>query len=1499
MANSNRAATRRVQHVVQMIFSAFSLMLQHVLRFHVVAVLASIFMCAGIAHAAGANYIYDELSRLVQVIVGDGSSTQYVYDAAGNITAVKADAVNTLAISSFTPTSGGTGINVTVFGSGFSPTAASNTVTINNVAAAVTSASASQLKLTVPASATTGLITVSNANGSVTSTQAFTVGSTLSAPTIASFTPTVGAAGTAVTINGTNFQAGISNNKVSFGGVNGVITSLTLPGQAVAVVSSSAQSGKVTLQTTAGISTSSSDFFVVPAGVAVADVVTTGRITIGGAAVSPTINTAGKYAMLLFDGTSGQQLSLAMPVFTPTPSGSGWVSIHLYDPGGKILSSCSLPDPNGCQFSALPYNGTYRILVGIDSSHTASMSLLLSSVVNTGTTPNVATGILRIDDLPMPLNQLAGQNGRYTFDGVIGQRLGLGVHFDPVRSGDVNWSVLAPDGTTLTSCSSYTPGGGCILPQLIATGVYTVLLTPTAATTVLQGSMSLSSNVMGTLIPNAAATTFATGRNGQNGRYTFTAEAGDSYNLIWRDSTIYGYWSQLYVYAPDGSQVAVQNFGPDQPRGEIQLNNLSQSGTYAVLVVPCGGGIGQVAIQLLAPATGALALDGAPLTINQMAGQNGRYTFNGTVGQRIDLGALFSTSGSVGWSVLAPDGSTFFGGCIDFTPRSACIPPPLNTVGTYTVLVVPHDSTIVLQGALTLSSHVTGTLTPNAATTVFTTTRVGQTGFYSFNATAGDSYSLVWSAPAFDDGPGNGSWAYLAVYAPDGSQIIRQFFDGSSPAGEIQLNNLTQAGTYVAILVPSYGGTGQAGVRLLSNVAGALAVDGSPLAISQLAGQNGRYTFSGIVGQQLDLGAVLSSGGSVGWSVLGPDGSTFFNGCTDFSAASACILPQLNATGMYTVLVVPRDATTATQGALTLSSQVAGILTPDVATTFVTTRVGQTGRYKLSAAAGDSYSLAWNGATINGSCSYLYVYNPDGTQLSSSQPFGNGNPAGSLPLNNLAQTGSYTVAVVPCPGGPGGQVTLQLSQTNHLPAGAYGDPLWGNVSSLLRLNGANGSSAIADATGEHVWTAHGNAQESNAAGNPGDASGTAFKFDGNGDYADTPDAADLRIAGKSFTIDFWVYMSATASGRWRTIVSKRISTEGSTAEYEVFINNTDDRFGFYNGTLQITNTKIPVATWTHIEISKDISTGMVRQFMNGVKVYEAVGPNTAADTTAPVRLGMANPAQVAPDDEFFHGYLSNVRITTGVVRHTANFVPPPTPLPNLSPAVQGDPAWSNVASLLRFAGQNGSPSIIDETGAHAWTAHGNAQESNAAGNPGDASGTAFKFDGNGDYADTPDAADLRIAGKSFTIDFWVYMSATASGRWRTIVSKRISTEGSTAEYEVFINNTDDRFGFYNGTLQITNTKIPVATWSHIEISKDISTGVVRQFMNGVKVYEAVGPNTAADTTAPVRLGMANPAQVAPDDEFFHGYLSNVRITTGIVRHTANFTPPSTPFPNRN
>ena len=81
------------------------------------------------------------------------------------------------AIYSFSPTSGAVGASVTIRGSNFSTTAASNTVKFNGTQATVTAATATSITTTVPTGATTGTLTVTTAGGTATSTGSFSVSS--------------------------------------------------------------------------------------------------------------------------------------------------------------------------------------------------------------------------------------------------------------------------------------------------------------------------------------------------------------------------------------------------------------------------------------------------------------------------------------------------------------------------------------------------------------------------------------------------------------------------------------------------------------------------------------------------------------------------------------------------------------------------------------------------------------------------------------------------------------------------------------------------------------------------------------------------------------------------------------------------------------------------------------------------------------------------------------------------------------------------------------------------------------------------------------------------------------------------------------------------------------------------------------------------------------------------------------------------------------------------
>jgi len=1170
MKRSGNTFAHRAGEIVRAVRAKSSFSSTRVARTLGLVAICSALFVGGLGQAANTGFVYDDLGRLIQVVAPDGTTTQHAYDAAGNITAVRADAANTLAVTSFSPGSGPAGTSVTIFGSGFSTTASANSVKFNGVAAVVTAASATTLQVTVPAAATTGAISVINTNGTAVSATNFVVGVGAVSPTITGFTPSLGLAGTAVTITGTGFQSAAEANSVAFGSIQGPVTSVTAPTQIVATAPQ-AGSGKVSVTTADGTALSAGEFYVVPTGVLPSTIVDTQRIVPDGAAVTTNLGTAGGASLLTFDAVAGQRLGLGVGSFTAMPaSGSPQLVLSVYTPTGAVLGSCTITAANKCTLPAIPKTGTYRLLARIDVAHTANVSLLLTSeqtgvltanaTVTTFATSRVgqngrytfsatagqnlslawsgttfagsytsltvygpsgntvtsqstsngyypngvlqlnnlqqsgtytvfvdpyqastgqvglqllasAGGTLTVDGMPLAISQMAGATGRYSFTGSAGQALGLGLGtlVTTPTGGTAVVTVVAPDNVnTLVSCGGFpAPGSSCNLPVLPSSGTYTVVVTPSTSSTALTGNLTLSTDVADTLTANAPATTFATSRVGQNGRYTFIATAGQNLSLAWSGATFTGSNGYLYVYGPNGTTVASNTtVSSSTPNGVLQLTNLQQSGTYTVFMDPYQASTGQVGLQLLAPASGTLAVDGAPLAISQMAGATGRYSFAGSAGQRLGLGVdtLVTTpsGGTAAVTVIAPDNVTTLVSCGSVAAAgNSCNLPALPSSGTYTVVVAPSTSSTALAGNLTLSSDVADTLTANAPATTFATSRVGQNGRYTFSATAGQNLSLAWSGTTFV-----GSYTSLTVYGPSGNTVTSQSISNSYiPNGVLQLTNLQQSGTYTVFVDPYQASTGQVGLQLLAPASGTLAVDGAPLAISQMAGATGRYSFTGIAGQRLGLGVdtlvTTPSGGYAAITVIAPDSVTTLIGCGNPSApGNSCNLPVLPSSGTYTVVVTPGSSSTALAGNLTLSTDLADTLTADApVTTFATSRVGQNGRYTFNATAGQNLSLVWSGATFVGTHSYLYVYGPSGNTVIS-QYFSSGTPNGVVQLTNLQQSGTYTVFVDPYQASTG-QVGLQLLTPASGTLAVDGAPL-----AINQMAGATGRYTFAGTTGD-------------------------------------------------------------------------------------------------------------------------------------------------------------------------------------------------------------------------------------------------------------------------------------------------------------------------------------------------------------------------------------------------------------------------------------------------
>lgn len=256
--------------------------------------------------------------------------------------------------------------------------------------------------------------------------------------------------------------------------------------------------------------------------------------------------------------------------------------------------------------------------------------------------------------------------------------------------------------------------------------------------------------------------------------------------------------------------------------------------------------------------------------------------------------------------VLDPDNVTTLVNCTvssGYTaPGNGCNLPALPSTGTYTVRVTTGTG-YAATFSLALSSDASAVLTPNAAPTLFSTTRVGQNARYTFNATAGQNASVVWSGSTFA-----GTWSTLSVLKPDGSTLSSALFDNSFyPTRSLALANLPATGVYTVFVDPFRASTGQVSVKAQTDLLGTLSTDGTSVNVSLAPWQNADYSFAGTQGQDLVLMisnvVTAPANQSVAISLIAPDGFTTLFSCNPLTLVGPCALPPLASTGTYTIHV--------------------------------------------------------------------------------------------------------------------------------------------------------------------------------------------------------------------------------------------------------------------------------------------------------------------------------------------------------------------------------------------------------------------------------------------------------------------------------------------------------------------------------------------------------------------------------------------------------------------
>ena len=223
-----------------------------------------------------------------------------------------------------------------------------------------------------------------------------------------------------------------------------------------------------------------------------------------------------------------------------------------------------------------------------------------------------------------------------------------------------------------------------------------------------------------------------------------------------------------------------------------------------------------------------------------------------------------------------------------------------------------------------------------------------------------------------------------------------------------------------------------------------------------------------------------------------------------------------------------------------------------------------------------------------------------------------------------------------------------------------------------------------------------------------------------------------------------------------------------------------------------------------------------------------------------------------------------------------------------TPKSPTDPDFANVSLLLHGDGANGSTTIIDSSPTpKTVTAVGNAQVNTAVTDPFGRTGVGIlAFDGSDDGLTIPSSSDLSFTG-DFTFEFWMRF-VSIPGDYICIVT------GLTGSTQMFITTLFGGTGLRWGLTGVAEYSTAAYTWAtgtwfHIALVRNSSN--VKFYVNGINISGAGKTNSNSFS------GDLNIANSVPGASAFNGYIDDLRITKGVARYTANFTPPTAPFPD--
>jgi YD repeat-containing protein len=226
-----------------------------------------------------------------------------------------------------------------------------------------------------------------------------------------------------------------------------------------------------------------------------------------------------------------------------------------------------------------------------------------------------------------------------------------------------------------------------------------------------------------------------------------------------------------------------------------------------------------------------------------------------------------------------------------------------------------------------------------------------------------------------------------------------------------------------------------------------------------------------------------------------------------------------------------------------------------------------------------------------------------------------------------------------------------------------------------------------------------------------------------------------------------------------------------------------------------------------------------------------------------------------------------------------------------------DPHIDAVTLLLHANGPGNSVAIADDS--PATRSIGRSGDARISTTQSKFGGSALVFDGAGDYLTIPASPDLDLESEDFTIEMWIYTTQATSNA--TLLSREWGRSPYTGGFALQLNgNSSGPLSVYWGDhgmsspfMAATGTSHRNGTWHHVAWTR--SGNVHRLFDNGAQVATATSALPITGSGRAVVVG--NDPTFGNGARAYNGYIDDLRITRGVARYVANFTPPAQEFPD--